>query len=184
MTVSEAQRLLNQYTLPDETWDKHTNSRLINLHPLARIPFAQVVNQIYSQLGKKIRLTSDGNLRTFAEQNILYGHSRTATELKAVGLDVSLAKPLESWKTNAIGGESFHNYGLAVDAVEIISGQPYWYMSPDIVKVFKDNGWSWGGDWRSKDTPHFELTFGFTVDQLFEMYNNHQIDSNNYIKFL
>ena len=28
---------------------------------------------------------------------------------------------------------------------------------PEFAQVFKDAGWTWGGDWRMKDDMHFEL---------------------------
>ena len=34
-----------------------------------------------------------------------------------------------------------------------------------VVNHFKKNGFAWGGDWRFKDSPHFEKTFGVTIQQ-------------------
>lgn len=62
--------------------------------------------------------------------------------------------------TNARAGESFHNYGVAVDIV--FKGDSPW--SPKhpwelLGQVGKSLGFTWGGDWKFKDLPHFELTF-------------------------
>ncbi len=81
--------------------------------------------------------------------------------------------------THARGGESYHNYGLAIDyalrneAGEIIwdihydgnhNGQPDWFEVADIAK---DLGFEWGGDWRNfKDYPHLQMTFDLSIRQL------------------
>ena len=83
--------------------------------------------------------------------------------------------------TNAKGGQSIHNYGLAFDVVLLYDkdgngtfetaswdtvkdgdndGNSDWM---EVVNFFKAKGWTWGGDWRSfKDKPHFEKTFNNT----------------------
>ncbi|MFC4025388.1 M15 family metallopeptidase [Oceanobacillus longus] len=81
--------------------------------------------------------------------------------------------------TNARAGESYHNYGLAIDYAlendigEIIwdihydgndNGEPDWFEVADIAK---DLGFEWGGDWRNfKDYPHLQMTFGLSIRQL------------------
>jgi peptidoglycan L-alanyl-D-glutamate endopeptidase CwlK len=65
--------------------------------------------------------------------------------------------------TNAKGGQSNHNYGVAVDlclysadgkTVSWQTGGPF----SKVVAAMKAEGFKWGGDWRSfKDNPHFEL---------------------------
>ena len=32
----------------------------------------------------------------------------------------------------------------------------------EVVEYFKSKGFFWGGDWKFKDKPHFEMTFGHT----------------------
>lgn len=77
--------------------------------------------------------------------------------------------------TNAPGGSSFHNYGLALDFVIQVNGLPKWTVDYNwmlVVKCFKEKGFAWGGDFRSiKDYPHFEMTFGYTWRQLLEKHN-------------
>lgn len=86
--------------------------------------------------------------RSNAEQNVLYAQGRT--------------KP-GNIVTNAKGGQSNHNYGVAVD---LCLYTPYgddviWTTTGDfkkVVKAMKAEGFKWGGDWTSfKDYPHFEL---------------------------
>jgi peptidoglycan L-alanyl-D-glutamate endopeptidase CwlK len=41
----------------------------------------------------------------------------------------------------------------------------------EVVKIMKDNGWEWGGDWKKlKDKPHFQKTFGFKWQDLIKKY--------------
>jgi len=90
--------------------------------------------------------------------------------------------------TNAKGGQSIHNYGLAFDIVLLIDKnkdgifeEASWNTLKDydgdktadwmeIVAYFKSKGWDWGGDWESfKDAPHFEFNYGFTWRELKQM---------------
>src|SRR5690606_35479001 len=119
------------------------------------------------RLAKGIRLRFAQGLRTIAEQDALYAQGRT--------------KP-GSIVTNAKGGQSVHNYGLAFDIVILYDKDKNgtfetasWSRTEDldknkkadwmeVVEYFKSKGWNWGGDWRSfKDYPHFEKTFGNPV---------------------
>ena len=113
-------------------------------------------------------------LRSYAEQDALYATGRT----KDIG------KPTV---TNAKGGQSYHNFGLAFDIVLLkdTNGDgtfdtASWETNVDfdgdgvadwkeIVVIAKQHGWEWGGDWKFTDKPHFQKTFGFSVVQLDQM---------------
>lgn len=139
--------------------DKPSLEKIKTLHPYVQ-DVEQLVNHINTVIltGKsKVRIAQA--TRTFAEQDKLY-----------------LQRPKV---TNAKGGDSIHNYGLAVDIVLIIDGKiASWDVKTDwdgdkqsdwmeVVACFKAVGWSWGGDWRTfKDMPHFEKTKGNTLAQL------------------
>ena len=97
-------------------------------------------------------------LRTFAEQDELYAQGRTKPGKRV---------------TNAKGGQSLHNYGVAIDFALIIDGKTAsWEDLKDfdgdrkadwmeIVGVFEQAGWEWGGRWKSfTDKPHLQKTFG------------------------
>ena len=116
--------------------------------------------------------------RTMQEQAILFRNGRNIGQIKfqaqeltnrwgrADLADILLSAPPQYGKrkvTNAAPGESYHNYGLAFDAVPLRGGKPVW--SVDDAEDFKlwklmgslahDAGMEWGGDWRSfKDYPH------------------------------
>lgn len=85
--------------------------------------------------------------------------------------------PLGCRVTNAPGGHSYHNYGLAFDVCVIDRGTLNWVEGVDV----NDNditdyeelgaigerlGLQWGGRWKFADMPHFQLTFGLTIGDL------------------
>ena len=103
-------------------------------------------------------------LRTKEQMMINYGKGRTASELAVHGIPASYAKPNEAkvtWLNDPFA--SNHAKGLAVDIV------PYPVDWNDISKFKKINEamqasakefgikLSYGGDWKNKDYPHWEL---------------------------
>lgn len=104
--------------------------------------------------------------RSVTSQNELYAQGRT--------------KP-GSIVTNAKGGESLHNYGVAVDIVFGVKGRPSWAeelpwrMLGEVGKMY---GFECGGDWKQfTDRPHFQITLGYSLDD----FKNKKV---NYSKFL
>lgn len=100
--------------------------------------------------------------RSFAEQNRLYAQGRTTPG---------------NIVTNARGGQSLHNYGLAVDVVPIgANGQPNWNVPNStwqkIGAAGVRQGLEWGGNWTSfVDRPHFQMTAGRSISSLLAQYN-------------
>lgn len=104
------------------------------------------------------------SFRSFDKQNSLHQQGRN-TEGNIV--------------TYAEGGESYHNYGLAIDfALKLDDGSVVWDIERDnndngrsdwfeVADIGKDLGFDWGGDWNSfKDYPHLEMTFGLSIREL------------------
>ncbi|MGN8648305.1 M15 family metallopeptidase [Gracilibacillus sp. HCP3S3_G5_1] len=95
--------------------------------------------------------------RSNARQNELYAQGRT-TSGKVV--------------TNAKGGQSYHNYGLAVDyfLVSDDGKKALWTVNSDwkrVAEIAKSLGFEWGGDWTSfKDYPHLQMDGGLSISQL------------------
>lgn len=141
------------------TWDfiKQKNFRLndTDLHPTVAQRGWEVVFEAWQQ---SIYVLITQAHRSIAEQDALYEQGRTKPGKKV---------------TNAKGGESYHNFGLALDfALYTKDGKEViWDDScaewKKVVQLFKSKGFEWGGDFRTfKDTPHVQLTFGFTLSQL------------------
>jgi peptidoglycan L-alanyl-D-glutamate endopeptidase CwlK len=94
--------------------------------------------------------------RTYAEQDAIYAQGRTKP-----GKIVSRAR----------GGESRHNFGLAID-LGLFAGGKYLEDSPfydHIGKVVaKFPALEWGGSWKFVDEPHVEFKTGLTLAQMRE----------------
>ena len=146
--------------------DPVSEKRIETLHPKIAAEVLCLFNRANNMLltgNAKARVTSA--FRSIQEQAALYAKGRTAAG-KIV--------------TNAKGGYSIHNYGLAFDFCLIVDEGKYasWEylkdfdgdLTPDwmeFVNLFKQYGYEWGGDWKSfKDRPHLQKTFGKTVEQL------------------
>lgn len=93
--------------------------------------------------------------RTIDEQNRLYAKGRTTRGPKV---------------TNARGGYSYHNYGLAFDAAPLVNGKIDWENESLFERmgiIGQSVGLEWGGNWKSfKDTPHLQWSGGLTIQQL------------------
>ena len=134
------------------TGDVSTDRRISALHPEVRATAAQFINRVEQELGITLRVTQ--GMRTFDEQNDLYAQGRTAPG------DVV---------TNARGGQSYHNYGLAIDVVEIrADGSANWNTDWEAIgRIGEAMGMEWGGNWTSiVDRPHFQMDFGLSTSQL------------------
>lgn len=131
------------------------------LHPIVRAKKDQLISLAADQ-GIQIVITQD--FRSVEEQDELYAKGRSS-EGEIV--------------TNAKGGESYHNFGLAIDfALLSIDGAVIWDMEYDgngnsrpdwdeVVEIAKGLGFEWGGDWRSfKDYPHLQYDFGLSIWEL------------------
>ncbi|MCY9593708.1 peptidoglycan L-alanyl-D-glutamate endopeptidase [Paenibacillus chitinolyticus] len=140
---------------------KKSEFRLAGLHPNVAAASKRLIVNCYKR-GVTIVITQ--GLRTFEEQDALYCQGRSKPGPKV---------------TNAKAGESFHNFGVAIDfALLMPDGKNVsWDMTMDsdgdkisdwmeVVTEAKQLGFSWGGDWTGfKDYPHFEMTFGLTIKQ-------------------
>lgn len=137
-----------------QTLLKKSETKLNEINPTLKAKAIQLIEKAYSE-GIWILVTQ--GLRTIAEQNALYAQGRT-TSGKIV--------------TNAKGGTSYHNFGLAFDfAVYNSDGKTInWTIDSRwkrVGAIGKSLGLEWGGDFKSiKDVPHFQLTFGLTTAQL------------------
>ncbi|UCV05682.1 M15 family metallopeptidase [Dechloromonas denitrificans] len=113
-------------------------------------PIARALVQKASLAGVTIKIIS--GLRTYAEQDALYDQGRTTPG---------------SVVTNARGGYSNHNFGIAFD-VGVFEGAKYLPDSPKYKAVGAlgvDLGLDWGGNWKTiVDQPHFQLRPTWAAD--------------------
>ncbi|HAA4910462.1 TPA_asm: alkaline phosphatase, partial [Listeria monocytogenes] len=132
-----------------EAWLIEKANRKLNVSGMNKSVADKTRNVIKKMAKKGIYLCVAQGYRSSAEQNALYAQGRT--------------KP-GAVVTNAKGGQSNHNYGVAVDLCLYTSDgkNVIWESTTSrwktVVSAMKAEGFDWGGDWKSfKDYPHFEL---------------------------
>lgn len=145
----------------EEVMVKRSEEALKRLHPLVKERGEAFVRIAHSCLDLDVRLTS--GYRSDKEQNALYAQGRSKPG-KVV--------------TNAKAGQSYHNYGLAVDFVIIHRNRADYDLTADhnqndipdwqeLGELGKALGFKWGGDWDTfPDYPHLQMDFGLSVRQL------------------
>ena len=152
-------------------------------HPKLREELQKIYEEANNKLGKS-RLRFSMILRTFKEQDDIYAQGRTKK-----GKIVTYSK----------AGQSYHNYGLAVDIVLLYDSDgngtfdsASWDVFKDwdkdglrdwmeVVEVFKKYGWEWGGDWRFKDLTHFQKTFGQHWSELLKRKKAGKVDKDGFV---
>jgi peptidoglycan L-alanyl-D-glutamate endopeptidase CwlK len=130
--------------------------RLDKVHPTLSAAI-KVLLDILAKNGMQIEVVQ--GLRTFAEQDGLFAQGR------------SKPGPVV---TRARGGQSNHNYGLAVDVVPFNNGQPNWNAPLGVWTTIGSEaeklGLEWGGDWKKfVDKPHIQLP-GMSVAECLSLY--------------
>ncbi len=122
------------------------------LKPKVKKMAEQLINQCNTA---SIPIIITQTLRTIEEQNELYAKGRT--------------KPGKI-VTNAKGGTSFHNYGLALDFCPLVNGKADWKnlkLFEKVAKIGISIGFEWGGSWVGfKDRPHLQYTAGYTIQDV------------------
>jgi peptidoglycan L-alanyl-D-glutamate endopeptidase CwlK len=137
--------------------DQLTIDRIATAHPKIREELKNYYIECNNKLPKGVRLRFAYVYRSVEEQNKLYNQRPKVT--------------------NAKGGQSIHNYGLAFDIAILLDkdnngtfesidwniSSPYFKL---VVEYFKSKGYEHGGDWKFKDYPHFQKAFGHTWQTL------------------
>ena len=122
--------------------DPRSEQSISTLLPEVR-PLARALVQKAARNGIQIKILC--GLRTYAEQDALYAQGRTQPGPKV---------------TNARGGYSNHNFGIAFD-IGVFEGAKYLGDSPKYKAVGAlgmELGLEWGGNWKNlEDQPHFQL---------------------------
>ncbi len=122
--------------------DPRSETNIATLQPQVQ-GLARALVQKAADNGITIKVLS--GTRSYAEQDALYAKGRTAPGPKV---------------TNARGGYSNHNFGIAFD-IGVFSGGKFLTDSPKYKAVGvlgMELGLEWGGNWTSiVDQPHFQL---------------------------
>ena len=136
-------------------FDQRTERNIATLHPRAQVKartFMQAVVPIMAGRGVEVKII--GGTRSYAEQDTLYAQGRSTPGSRV---------------TNARGGYSNHNFGIAWD-IGLFQQGKYLGDSPlyrECGAIGRSLGLEWGGDWKSfPDEPHFQLKTGLTLAQM------------------
>ena len=141
--------------------DQQSIDQIETLHPKLRDIALAAYNEAVAATPVGVHPIITQGYRTFQESADLYAQGRTKP-----GQIVTDAKPGQSW----------HNYGLAVDFALIINGETSWDQhNPNwgtVVSIFEKHGFTWGGNFPGtfKDYPHLEMQMGQTLSGLYAKY--------------
>ena len=137
--TQQTQAILQQYG----AFDARSEANIATLAPKAQILARQFLAVMQAN-GKDVRIIS--GTRTYAQQDALYRQGRYGNPPPVV--------------TNARGGQSNHNFGIAWDIGLFINGR---YITDDAqyIKLAKLVSsipmLEWGGNWQTfKDYPHYQ----------------------------
>lgn len=135
------------------------------IHPVVKESALEMVKRAYQE-GIFVQISA--GYRSMEEQAKLYGQGRLGYIYDGKNYS-DLSKPRV---TNAMPGQSYHNYGLAIDyfIVSDDGKNAIWTVDAKwrrVAAIGKSLGFAWGGDWSSfKDYPHLDMTGGLTYSQL------------------
>ncbi len=131
------------------TFDDRTERNIATLLPEAQSAareFMAAAIEALAPAGVTVKIIS--GTRSYAEQDALYAKRPKVT--------------------NARGGYSNHNFGIAWD-IGLFKDGRYLEDSPHYRtcgRIGREMGLEWGGDWKSiVDEPHFEVRTGLTMAQ-------------------
>lgn len=134
------------------TFHSRSEKNILTLHPRAQEAARKFLKRLHDA-GINARILS--GTRTYAEQNYLYSLGRTRPGNKV---------------TNAKGGQSNHNFGIAWD-IGIFNDQGAYFPESPLYDKAAEVGLvpelEWGGHWRRfVDKPHYQLKTGLSVSQI------------------
>jgi peptidoglycan LD-endopeptidase CwlK len=146
------------------TFDTRTERNLQTLHLRAQEAARAFMNAVRAA-GINARIIS--GTRTYAEQNALYRKGRFGNPPPRV--------------TNARGGQSNHNFGIAWDIAIFTQNGSYLPESPLYDQAAQAGlaagiiGLEWGGNWTGfVDRPHYQLTTGLAISQVRQRFESGQ----------
>lgn len=142
------------------TFHSRTEASILTLHPKAQ-ELARVSVKTILDAGISARIIS--GTRTYAEQNKLFAKGRFGNPPPIV--------------TNARGGQSNHNFGIAWDIGIFAANGAYLGNSPlyqkagQIISSAGIANLEWGGNWTSfVDRPHYQHRTGLKISEVREKF--------------
>lgn len=141
--------------------------KLSDLEPVTREKALRIIAAAPLVLGRELYIT--GGMRTYDEQNELYAIGRNGDDRRIV--------------TNAKAGESWHNFGRAIDFAfeEYGTQRPTWSTTTSSEQrdwrllggMGEAIGFDWGGRFESLgDFGHFHFSDGMSTDKARAMHES------------
>jgi len=127
------------------------NRNLKDLNPIVE---AKTIEWLEACKNAGLDILVTNTYRDMHEQTKLYNQGRTAP-----GNIVTYAK----------AGYSYHQHRLAVDFCPMLGGECAWNRTDLFTQageIAKEIGFEWAGDWKYKDMPHIQMTFGLSLQDL------------------
>jgi peptidoglycan L-alanyl-D-glutamate endopeptidase CwlK len=158
---------------------------LNQLHPKLRQKALQAYGAAVARTPVGVHPVINQTIRSFAESDHDYELGRTIVNPDGK----SASKPMGNIISDAKGGSSWHNYGLALDFYLLINGRESWNVDANwmiVVNAFKEFGFNWGGEFPGdfKDYPHLECKLGQTLEGLLELHQKGKfIKGTQYVDF-
>ncbi len=148
-------------------------AQIQTLHPKLRDITLLAYNEAVKSTPAEVHPIITQGYRTFAESDKLYALGRTVVNPDGK----NSVRPMGNIVSQAKAGQSWHNYGLAIDFALVVNGETIWnekhpnWMT--VVNIFKAYGFNWGGEFTGsfKDYPHLEMKLGNTLSGLLALHN-------------
>jgi peptidoglycan LD-endopeptidase CwlK len=138
------------------TFHQRSERNIMTLHPQAQEAARQFLKRLQDG---EINARIISGTRTYAEQDALYAQGRTRPG---------------NIVTNAKGGQSNHNFGIAWDIGIFNSQGAYLPESPlydQAAEIGLVEGLEWGGNWQSfRDKPHYQKLTGLSIQEVRERF--------------
>jgi peptidoglycan L-alanyl-D-glutamate endopeptidase CwlK len=144
------------------TFDPRTEKNIQTLHLRAQEAARAYMKAVDGALGANITVRIISGTRTYAEQDVLFRKGRFGNPPPRV--------------TNARGGQSNHNFGIAWDIGVFRSGaylpeSPLYNTAATVGLAAGIIGLEWGGNWTGfQDRPHYQLATNLSITQVRERF--------------
>lgn len=149
--------------------ESSTEGKLKQVYPDLAQRWRMVAQKMWDTHRVQIKV-SDG-FRDYAEQLKIWSKGRTKDSN-----GVWVISNIKSIVTHAMPGQSYHEYGLALDScfqgsdpyLDKIDRKDAQFLWNEYGKFCKEVGLEWGGEWRGSknDRPHCQLTYGLNLHSL------------------
>jgi peptidoglycan L-alanyl-D-glutamate endopeptidase CwlK len=148
------------------TFDARTERNIQTLHLRAQEAARAFMRAVDGALGANVTVRIISGTRTYAEQDVLFRKGRFGNPGPRV--------------TNARGGQSNHNFGIAWDIGVFRSGaylpdSPLYDTAAQAGLAAGIIGLEWGGNWTGfTDRPHYQMATGLAITEVRDRFERGQ----------